>query len=132
MVVCSALLLAALFSLSVFTSSPSAHASTLGMNPHTTPAGATAHIVANTTIVPAATSSCPPTLYPGSPYHQWVRNIQSDLRFYGYYGADGKPLKVDGIYGKNTEYAVRNFQFDEGITIDGIVGPHTWAADGYC
>jgi peptidoglycan hydrolase-like protein with peptidoglycan-binding domain len=32
----------------------------------------------------------------------------------------------DGIFGQKTEYAVRDFQDDRGIAVDGIVGPQTW------
>lgn len=35
-------------------------------------------------------------------------------------------VSVDGIYGPNTEKAVREFQRRAGITTDGIVGPQTW------
>ena len=33
---------------------------------------------------------------------------------------------VDGIFGANTETAVKKFQKDLGLTQDGIVGPETW------
>lgn len=36
----------------------------------------------------------------------------------------------DGIYGKNTEKAVRAFQESRGLDPDGIIGPKTWAALG--
>lgn len=36
----------------------------------------------------------------------------------------------DGIYGKNTEKAVRSFQESRGLDPDGIIGPKTWAALG--
>lgn len=35
---------------------------------------------------------------------------------------------VDGIFGANTEDAVRAFQQENGLANDGIVGPNTWAA----
>jgi peptidoglycan hydrolase-like protein with peptidoglycan-binding domain len=34
---------------------------------------------------------------------------------------------IDGIFGPKTETAVKDFQSGEGLTVDGIVGPQTWA-----
>ena len=36
--------------------------------------------------------------------------------------------QIDGMFGSKTEAAVRAFQQDEGLKVDGIVGPRTWAA----
>jgi peptidoglycan hydrolase-like protein with peptidoglycan-binding domain len=37
-------------------------------------------------------------------------------------------LTVDGIFGPNTETAVKLFQQGTGLTVDGVVGPQTWQA----
>lgn len=37
-------------------------------------------------------------------------------------------LLVDGDFGEHTEAAVRRVQDDADLTVDGIVGPYTWAA----
>lgn len=39
----------------------------------------------------------------------------------------GSPIPVDGIYGPDTALVVRDFQADQGLTVDGIVGPQTLA-----
>lgn len=38
------------------------------------------------------------------------------------------PLTIDGLFGPNTEAAVRNYQTEFGLTVDGLVGPRTWRA----
>ncbi|PTQ51121.1 MAG: Spore cortex-lytic enzyme, lytic transglycosylase SleB [Brockia lithotrophica] len=49
-----------------------------------------------------------------------VYELQGRLRYLGYYhGA------IDGIFGWRTYWAVRNFQYQFGIRVDGIVGPQT-------
>ena len=55
-----------------------------------------------------------------------VKNVQRILRQLGYKGKDGKALTVDGVFGANTEYAVKAFQKYCKATADGIVGAVTW------
>lgn len=51
-----------------------------------------------------------------------VRQLQQDLQDLGY------PIGVDGIFGPETKSVVQQFQTDEGLEADGIVGPKTFAA----
>lgn len=54
-----------------------------------------------------------------------VREIQTRLKNWGYYSGS-----VDGIYGSQTEKAVRYFQSKNGLSVDGQVGNLTLAALG--
>ncbi|GAA6620338.1 peptidoglycan-binding domain-containing protein [Scytonema sp. NUACC26] len=56
-----------------------------------------------------------------------VERLQGDLSYLGY---DLGPAGVDGIFGEYTEKAVKAFQKDSNITVDGIVGPETGRALG--
>ena len=47
-----------------------------------------------------------------------VTNIQTDLKDAGYTEVG----TIDGKYGKNTETAAKNFQKDQGLTVDGLFG----------
>ena len=49
-----------------------------------------------------------------------VRLVQEMLHALGY--LLGEP---DGVYGPNTELSVRNFQIQNGLLVDGKVGPQT-------
>jgi peptidoglycan hydrolase-like protein with peptidoglycan-binding domain len=40
----------------------------------------------------------------------------------------GQAVSADGVFGSLTANAVRTFQSTHGLTVDGIVGPATWAA----
>jgi len=40
----------------------------------------------------------------------------------------GHSVAVDGIFGPQTDAAVRAFQRERGLAVDGIVGPDTWGA----
>ena len=55
-----------------------------------------------------------------------VKLLQQKLKTLGYKGADGKALSTDGSCGKNTVYAIKNFQKANNLTADGIAGPKTW------
>ena len=61
-----------------------------------------------------------PVLEPGSTGAA-VRDLQAMLALMGYYSG-----AVDGAYEALTIEAVRQFQADAGLTVDGIVGPLTW------
>lgn len=54
-----------------------------------------------------------------------VRRIQQKLTSLGYFSS-----AIDGIYGTRTQSAVRSFQRDRGLAVDGIAGPKTLAALG--
>ena len=59
-----------------------------------------------------------------------IKTIQRILNALGYKGKEGKPLKVDGNLGDNTEYAITCFQKDKKIKVNypGTVGAKTWTA----
>ena len=55
----------------------------------------------------------------------YVKMMQEELMAMGYQvGSTG----ADGIFGKNTKSAVVAFQTNNGLKVDGICGPATWAA----
>lgn len=49
-----------------------------------------------------------------------VKFLQCYLNLYG------NTLTVDGIFGSGTQNAVKKFQQDNGLAVDGIVGKNTW------
>jgi peptidoglycan hydrolase-like protein with peptidoglycan-binding domain len=51
-----------------------------------------------------------------------VTTLQHLLRHHGH------DIAADGIFGPRTDAAVRAFQKDEHLDVDGIAGPHTWSA----
>jgi peptidoglycan hydrolase-like protein with peptidoglycan-binding domain len=69
----------------------------------------------------ATTISAWPLVRRGDREHP-VKTLQYLLR------AHGHALTVDGIFGVRTAAAVRSFQQQNGLAVDGIVGPSTWSA----
>jgi peptidoglycan hydrolase-like protein with peptidoglycan-binding domain len=60
-----------------------------------------------------------PTLKRGST-GEYVKLVQRELG-----------ITPDGIFGSQTEQAVRDFQRRKGLKVDGIVGAQTWRAMGH-
>lgn len=58
-----------------------------------------------------------------------IKRVQTALNALGFKGKNGKKLTVDGIWGTNTDYAVKAFQksskYGGKITADGIIGKNT-------
>ena len=79
-------------------------------------------LTSTTTTVPCheVTSPPPPNVQLGD-CGAFVIELQTRL------GAAGFIIPVDGVFSKKTEDAVKAFQADRGLTVDGIVGPKTWA-----
>lgn len=55
-----------------------------------------------------------------------VKTLQRLLNTLGFKGSNSKILTVDGSFGPNVEYAVKNFQKSKNIAQDGSVGQITW------
>ncbi|WP_408009339.1 C40 family peptidase [Pseudalkalibacillus sp. A8] len=54
---------------------------------------------------------------------QEVESLQTELEALGYY-----TYNLDGIFGPITEKAVKDFQAEQGLTVDGLAGPETLEA----
>lgn len=73
--------------------------------------------------MPTTTTLQPwPLVKKGHPSHHPVSTLQYLLRHRGH------TVAVDGIFGPETDAAVRAFQQQRGLAVDGIVGPKTWRA----
>lgn len=57
-----------------------------------------------------------------------VKSLQALLKAKGYCDANEKELVADGVFGANTLYALKTFQNDNGLTIDGYCGAASWSA----
>lgn len=63
-------------------------------------------------------SPMPPILQPGTAGTD-VESLQGELSQLGY------QVEVNGVFDESTENAVKKFQQDNNLTVDGIVGPQT-------
>jgi peptidoglycan hydrolase-like protein with peptidoglycan-binding domain len=68
-------------------------------------------------VSPAAAQSCRVDFAPGLEIEA-VRDIQRELQTHGY-----KPGAVDGVPGPRTCNAVRRYQKDAGLEVDGVLDP---------
>lgn len=57
-----------------------------------------------------------------------VKTLQRLLNSLSCRGLNGGSLAVDGLFGANTDHAVKVFQKAKGLAVDGIVGKDTWKA----
>jgi peptidoglycan hydrolase-like protein with peptidoglycan-binding domain len=83
-------------------------------------------------------TTCPPTLQRGST-GTWVRVLQTRLNYqFATNGVSTYPntitdsLAIDGDFGPKTQAMVVNYQYGWVLSMDGIVGPQTWANLGFC
>lgn len=87
---------------------------------------------------PTTSSGCPSTIQNGSS-GSLVVTLQSELdSLYSKKVFPNSPfnfhplLAKDGQFGPMTTNAVKDFQKKKGLSVDGVVGPHTWHALGHC
>jgi hypothetical protein len=74
---------------------------------------------------PASSSPAEPALLQLKAKGPAVEQLQAALAGLGYTDPQGKPLAADRVFGPDTDAAVRAFQKDMGLEVDGVVGPKT-------
>jgi peptidoglycan hydrolase-like protein with peptidoglycan-binding domain len=71
-------------------------------------------------------------VFDGKPDHEWIRIFVRQLRKRGWNAREGGAYLTrygnDGRYGPELEKLVRAFQRDQGLRVDGYIGPRTWKA----
>ncbi len=105
----------------------------LGMLALTPTLGGAAPVVDNTQSAAVAAEpgrGCPPTIAIGAK-GQLVRDLQGALNSLPR-EISGPDIAVDGDFGPKTRAAVIKTQDWFGLEKDGIVGPKTWNAFGFC
>ncbi|HEU5377620.1 MAG TPA: peptidoglycan-binding protein [Ktedonobacteraceae bacterium] len=98
------------------------------------PGVASAHSTsAGSAMLPAVTTSCPPTLQQGSS-GTWVKALQFRINIVATADLGSSThLSTDGSFGPQTKSAVQEIQVAYGgIDTNGIVGPQTWSVLGVC
>ena len=55
-----------------------------------------------------------------------VSALQKGLKAYAGQNPAADPGAIDGDFGPRTEAAVRTYQTDRGVSVDGVVGDRTW------
>ncbi|EFH84199.1 peptidoglycan-binding domain-containing protein [Ktedonobacter racemifer] len=115
----------------------------LNLAPASTPTPGNTHTVSVTPVpgtprqptpprpTPTPKPVCPPLIQYGST-GSWVRTLQQELNARNMRDQNGHALAVDGDFGVNTQYAVKEWQTKEHIQVDGQVGPITWHTLGNC
>jgi len=78
--------------------------------------------VAQATVVSTTESKLEP-LPPSGPFKPSAKEIQAALKNAGFYAGS-----VDGVLGPQSMKAIEAFQKASGLSVDGKVGPKTWAA----
>jgi peptidoglycan hydrolase-like protein with peptidoglycan-binding domain len=79
-----------------------------------------------------------PAVAPSNPWLEALNNAKSQILRTGSTGGDvkiaqgllnskGYALIADGVFGRRTDAATRQCQSDNGIAVDGIIGPNTWS-----
>ncbi|MBO8163345.1 MAG: spore cortex-lytic enzyme [Brevibacillus sp.] len=71
-------------------------------------------------LLPLEQAEAAPTLKVGSQSGD-VWDLQFRLKVLDFYTAG-----MDGVFGQHTAQAVRRFQYQYGLPVDGVVGPKTW------
>lgn len=87
-------------------------------------------LAACTTVGLLQADARPAEAYPNAFFHyQDVGNRGVDVLAIQYLlRAAGHDVQPDGTFGSETDAAVRAFQAEKGLGVDGIVGPQTWGA----
>ena len=71
-------------------------------------------------------------VFDGKPDHEWLRIFVRQLRKRGWNAREGGSYLTrygnDGRYGDEYERLIRAFQRDQGLVVDGLLGPRTWRA----